>query len=248
VAGRTLGSAGSNLVRRAPGVSHHDRKRPGEVCASSGPGAAGRDLHVYGGAAVGCVHADSSAVGEARDLCDARLAATLMTGRMAHAGAPDGTFESRPPHVSGLGAEVAPPDAPPGSNRTSPPRTQLRAGPVAAAEAPAAAVDTAGAADRGVGPSNLCFPSGGARSPSPTLEPILAPDEQARQKRMLRNRESAARSRERRKNKNCQLAATISRLRGRSESVQTLNSELTRLLGCMKAVIKRSSPREHVPP
>jgi hypothetical protein len=187
-------------------------------------------------------------LGKARDLCDARLAVTLMTGRMAHTGAPDGTFESRPPHVSGLGAEVAPPDAPPGSNRTSPPRTQLRAGPVAAAEAPAAAVDTAGAADRGVGPSNLCFPSGGARSPSPTLEPILAPDEQARQKRMLRNRESAARSRERRKNKNCQLAATISRLRGRSESVQTLNSELTRLLGCMKAVIKRSSPREHVPP
>lgn len=66
-------------------------------------------------------------------------------------------------------------------------------------------------------------------------------EEEARQRRMLRNRESAARSREKRKQKNSALEQTIVKLRAKSEHVEALHSELTRLLGCMKAAWPETS-------
>jgi Basic region leucine zipper len=77
-------------------------------------------------------------------------------------------------------------------------------------------------------------------APSTPARPGVV-DEEARQRRMLRNRESAARSRERRTLENADLEMKIAKLKEKSEHIQVLHSELTRLLGCMKAEVKGGS-------
>jgi hypothetical protein len=69
----------------------------------------------------------------------------------------------------------------------------------------------------------------------------LTPEERTRQRRMLRNRESAARSRDKRKYRNIALESSIANFKTTSENLQHLHAELTKLLGTMKAVVKTKS-------
>lgn len=64
-------------------------------------------------------------------------------------------------------------------------------------------------------------------------------EEQARRRRMLRNRESAARSREKRKQQMELLENSITALRTESETLGNLNSELTALVREMRSRTKR---------
>jgi hypothetical protein len=66
----------------------------------------------------------------------------------------------------------------------------------------------------------------------------LTPEERTKQRRMLRNRESAARSRDKRKHRNLELESSIAKLKASSENMQYLHAELTKLIGTMKAVVK----------
>lgn len=75
--------------------------------------------------------------------------------------------------------------------------------------------------------------AGGAPIVSPELQ--LTREEQARRRRMLRNRESAARSREKRKEEMDQLAKSIGKMKGEAERLQLLKGELETIVQKMKA-------------
>jgi Basic region leucine zipper len=76
--------------------------------------------------------------------------------------------------------------------------------------------------------------------PSQSDDAHLTPEERTRQRRMLRNRESAARSRDKRKYRNFALESSIAKFKATSENLQHLHAELTKLLGTMKAVLKKT--------
>jgi hypothetical protein len=73
----------------------------------------------------------------------------------------------------------------------------------------------------------------------PTDDGHLTSEERTKQRRMLRNRESAARSREKRKHRNMELESSIAKLKASSDNMQYLHAELTKLIGTMKAVVKK---------
>lgn len=66
-------------------------------------------------------------------------------------------------------------------------------------------------------------------------DPQLTPEERTRQRRMLRNRESAARSRDKRKFRNAQLETSIGSLSVHLELLQQLQGELSEMVSTMTA-------------
>lgn len=65
---------------------------------------------------------------------------------------------------------------------------------------------------------------------------LFGVEEEARQRRKLRNRESAARSREKRRQKNSELEHTIAKLRLKAELIESLRLELSVLVNRMQGV------------
>ena len=69
----------------------------------------------------------------------------------------------------------------------------------------------------------------------------LSVEERTKQKRMLRNRESAARSRDKQKTRNLQLQASIEELEERRTVVDSLISEMTEIITEMRNVLAKHS-------
>ncbi|CAN8063540.1 unnamed protein product [Agarophyton chilense] len=70
-------------------------------------------------------------------------------------------------------------------------------------------------------------------------EQALSPEERTRQKRMLRNRESAARSRDKRRNRNIQLQRSIQRYRDKKKAMDEAIQELKLLCECMRHTLEK---------
>jgi hypothetical protein len=68
-------------------------------------------------------------------------------------------------------------------------------------------------------------------------EAHLAHDERSKERRMLRNRESAARSRDKRKSRNASLESSIATLCQRSDNLESLQGELLILRNVMKSAL-----------
>lgn len=88
-------------------------------------------------------------------------------------------------------------------------------------------------------PSNISVPNS-VSSPSNVDDSHMSREERIRQRRMLRNRESAARSRDKRKFRNAELEASIKNLAGKAEKYRLLQSELSDLLEEMAQAKKPS--------
>lgn len=67
----------------------------------------------------------------------------------------------------------------------------------------------------------------------------LTQEEKTRQRRMLRNRESAARSRDKRKQRNATLEASIAKLKGRAQTLDSLYEELAASVKAMRERIEK---------
>jgi len=72
-------------------------------------------------------------------------------------------------------------------------------------------------------------------------EVVLTAEERMKQKRMLRNRESAARSRDKRRAKNVQLQEDITRRRDEMIQFDTLSSELEALINAARSCIQEET-------
>lgn len=70
-------------------------------------------------------------------------------------------------------------------------------------------------------------------------EQALSPEEMARQKRMLRNRESAARSRDKRRNRNMKLQSSIERYRAKKKEIDSVMQELNALCQTMRSTLEK---------
>ncbi|KAI0561243.1 Basic-leucine zipper [Gracilaria domingensis] len=70
-------------------------------------------------------------------------------------------------------------------------------------------------------------------------EQALTPEERTRQKRMLRNRESAARSRDKRRNRNIQLQASTQRYRDKKKAMDEAIQELKLLCDTMRQTLEK---------
>lgn len=67
----------------------------------------------------------------------------------------------------------------------------------------------------------------------------LSPEERTKQKRMLRNRESAARSRDKRKNQNIQLETSIAKHRAKQDRLEKSIKDLTTVVQTMQDMLKK---------
>lgn len=72
----------------------------------------------------------------------------------------------------------------------------------------------------------------------PISEDLMTPEERTKQKRMLRNRESAARSRDRRKTRDSALEKDIAKHTSRSVTLKALHCELLESVIAMRAVLE----------
>eukprot|EP00178_Gracilaria_changii_P014766 TRINITY_DN413_c0_g3_i1.p2 TRINITY_DN413_c0_g3~~TRINITY_DN413_c0_g3_i1.p2 ORF type:complete len:316 (-),score=47.80 TRINITY_DN413_c0_g3_i1:2503-3396(-) len=79
----------------------------------------------------------------------------------------------------------------------------------------------------------------GASVTSVVPEQALTPEERTRQKRMLRNRESAARSRDKRRNRNIQLQTSIQRYRDKKKALDDSMTELKLLCDTMRHTLEK---------
>lgn len=70
-------------------------------------------------------------------------------------------------------------------------------------------------------------------------EQTFSPEEMARQKRMLRNRESAARSRDKRRNRNMHLQSSIERYRDKKKEMDSAILELKALCQTMRSTLEK---------
>lgn len=78
-------------------------------------------------------------------------------------------------------------------------------------------------------------------------EEALSPEERARQKRMLRNRESAARSRDKRRNRNIQLQSAIEKYKHKMKAMEEVILELNVFCQTMQRTLEKHNVSAHTP-